>query len=285
MKKLELEQNSQEWLDARKQYRTASEAAIVLGISPFTSIKNFKLMKAGLKKQFYSKAMQRGHELEDQVRQHASAHFGKDFKDECWVNGGYMASLDGIDGDMIVEIKVSDHTYNAIKDDDNIPEYYEVQILQQLHCSGAKVGYLYAYSPKKDAYICSTPVELSDRPNFIQELEEAWAKFDAMPVPDGDIDLSDDGSVLKLFKQYELLKHQADDIKAEMDAIKEKLVEKSPDRTIAAQGYKLVRKDGAVSYDYKKAAGDAKIDLTPYQKQGKPSWSVTLPKAPFASED
>ncbi len=106
MEQLHLEQNSQEWLDARKQYRTASEAAIVLGISPFTSVADFKLIKAGVKQQYYSAAMQQGHDLEDRVRQLSNRHFGLDFKDECWVNGRYMASLDGIDGDTLGELKV-----------------------------------------------------------------------------------------------------------------------------------------------------------------------------------
>ena len=61
MEQLHLEQNSQEWLDARKKYRTASEAAIVLGISPFTSVDDFKLIKAGVKQQYYSAAMKQGH--------------------------------------------------------------------------------------------------------------------------------------------------------------------------------------------------------------------------------
>jgi len=279
MKQLHLQQNTQEWLDARANYRTASEAAIVMGLSPFTSINDFKLIKAGLKKQFYSKAMKLGHDLEDQVRQHASDHFGKNFKDECWAVGRYMASLDGIDGDTLVEIKVSDHTYNALKNG-TVPEYYEVQILQQLYCSPATKGYLYAYSPKEDKYICSYPIELDDRPTFPAELDLAWHMFDNMPVPEV-ADLSADGAVVNLFKQYEDLKHQAEDLKAQMDDIKEELIELSKGHTMTASGYKLSKSKPRVTYDYKKAATDAKVDLDAYKKEGEGSWSITLPKNPF----
>ena len=72
MKQLKLMQNTPEWLEARKKYRTASEAAIVLGISPFTTVEKFKSIKAGLVKQYYSKAMEQGHIQEDQIRQAAS---------------------------------------------------------------------------------------------------------------------------------------------------------------------------------------------------------------------
>ena len=39
MQKLDLAPNTPEWLEARKKYRTASEAPIVCGISPFTGFR------------------------------------------------------------------------------------------------------------------------------------------------------------------------------------------------------------------------------------------------------
>jgi len=154
MKQLHLEQNSQEWLDARKKYRTASEAAIVMGISPFTTPDNFKLIKAGVKKQYYSAAMKQGHDLEDLVREYAGDYFARDFKDECWANGDYMASLDGIAGDILVELKVSDRTYRDLKDGIT-PDYYYAQVQQQLYCSPATYGYIVAYSPKANDFAVS----------------------------------------------------------------------------------------------------------------------------------
>ena len=278
MKKLNLEQNSPEWLEARKQYRTASEAAIVLGISPFQTPENFKLIKAGLKKQYYSKAMQQGHELEDKVRQLANEHFNLTFVDQCWVNGDYMASLDGIDGETLVELKVSDRTYNDIKNGIT-PEYYEVQVQQQLYCSPAEVGYIVAYSPKADAIMISHPIY--PRSDFLPALEEAWAKFDAMPIPEEAIDLSDDGSVVNLFIEYSSLKAKAEEMLRRAETVKAKLIERAPAQGLTAQGYKLVQRKGSVTYDYKKAAADAGLELDPYRKEGKPSWTLSVPKSPF----
>ena len=69
MIKHDVKPNTPEWLELRTQYRTASEAAIVMGISPFTTPLKFKMIKEGLAKQYYSKAMQDGHRLEDQVQE------------------------------------------------------------------------------------------------------------------------------------------------------------------------------------------------------------------------
>ena len=270
MEQLDVQVNTDQWLEARKRYHTASEASIVLGISPFTTIENFKLIKAGLKTQFYSKAMQLGHELEEQVRQHANDHFDLEFKEEVWVNGEFLASLDGIDGDILVEIKVSDYSYNELAGGE-VPANYYSQIQQQLHCSPATKGYLYVYSPKKDKYIVSHEIE--EDPKFMATVAAAWVAFDA----------SDNGEVVKLFKDYELLKSEADRIKDDMDEIKKALISRANDKGLQAGKYKLTARAGAKSYNYKQAATDAKLDLTPYEKIGAASYTVTLPKSPFAS--
>jgi len=277
MKKLDLQPNTDEWLEVRKKYRTASEAPIVLGISPFTTPEAFKLIKAGLKKQYYSKAMQLGHELEDKSRQWANERFGKDFKEEIWVNGDYLASLDGIDDGTVLEIKTSDITYNKLKDG-IIEEHYHAQIQQQLHCCGGVVAYLVAYGPKADDFAISEPI--FPAPHYIEEIAKAWEKFDAMPVPE-QIDFSDNGEVVTLFQSYQTLKETADNIKEQMDEIKQQLIAKAQDHSIEAQGYKLTKSKPRTSYDYSKACKDAKLDMEQYKKVGDPSWSIKMAPNPF----
>lgn len=277
MEQLHLEQNSQEWLDARKQYRTASEAAIVLGISPFTSVADFKLIKAGVKQQYYSAAMQQGHDLEDRVRQLSNRHFGLDFKDECWVNGSYMASLDGIDGDTLVELKVSDRTYRDLKDG-IMPAYYHAQVQQQLYCSPAEVGYIVAYSPKADEIAISARIELDYA--VIDKIEAAWEAFDAMEVPEV-ADMSNNGAVMELFQRYAKIKAETERAKDEMDEIKKGLIEHSSDKSLTAGDFKLTKGKPRVTYDYKKAATKASVDLEQYRKESEGTWTISVPKNPF----
>lgn len=277
MEQLHLEQNSQEWLDARKKYRTASEAAIVLGISPFTSIADFKLIKAGVKQQYYSAAMKQGHDLEYRVRQLSNRHFGLDFKDECWVNADYMASLDGIDGDTLVELKVSDRTYRDLKDGIT-PEYYYAQVQQQLFCSPAEIGYIVAYSPKEDDIAVSERIELDW--TFMQRVAEAWERFDEMDVPEV-ADLSNNGAVMELFQRYAKLKAEVERAKDEMDEIKKGLIEHSSDKSLTAGDFKLTKGKPRVTYDYKKAASKSGVDLEQYRKESEGAWTISVPKNPF----
>jgi putative phage-type endonuclease len=289
--KIDLKQNTPEWLEARKQYRTASEAAIVCGVSPFTTVEKFKLIKAGLKKQYYSKAMQQGHELEDKVRQWASDRFDTELEEACFVRGKYMASLDAycptvcIEGapdiGVVVEIKVSRHTYDALKAGE-VPEYYWLQIQQQLYCSQQEFGYLVAYNPKLDDYAISEPIHYE--PSAIERIEKAWEAFDGMPMPEI-ADCSDNGAVMALFGEYAALKQEADHIKSKMDEIKAALIEQSNGLSLEADGYKLTRGKPRVTYDYRKACKDSGVDLEQYKKEGEPSWTLTVPKNQFGVID
>lgn len=278
MKQLDVAPNSQEWLEARKAYHTASEAAIVLGISPWTKPEKFKQIRAGLAKQFYNTAMKRGHDTEAQIRDWANKKLGKTFKEEVWVHGEYLASLDGIDGDVLVEIKCSDHTYNDLENG-VIPKYYWYQVQQQLHCSPATTAYLVAYSPKKDAYNISEVIPQDT--TAMEDVAEAWVAFDAMPMPEGPLDLSEDGKVQALFTAYAECKAVADSTKLAMDDIKDSLIALAQDRSVIAGSFKLTKKVGVTRYDYKKAAADAKVDLESYKSVGNPTYSISLPANPF----
>lgn len=278
MQQLDLLPNTDAWLEARKNYRTASEAAIVMGISPWTSINDFLLIRAGKKKQYYSKAMKRGHDTEEQIRQWANKLLGLELREEIWTNGKYLASLDGIDDNTIVEIKTSDYTYEDLQDG-IIPEYYMCQIQQQLYCSGADVAYLAAYSPTKDAYAISDPIEFDKEIMF--KIEDAWIEFDKLPTPEGPTIADGDGEIVDLFLDYEGLKYQAEEIKAKMDAVKNKLIKRANDNNLVANGYKLTKSKPRMTIDYKKAAMDAKLELETYTKAGASSWSISIPKNPF----
>lgn len=282
MQKHDVEPNSPQWLELRKNYRTASEAAIVCGVSPFTTPEKFKLIKAGLVRQYYSKAMSDGHRLEDLSREWANEKFGRGFKEECWTNGDYLASLDGIDGTTLIEIKTSAFTYNHLVSG-HVEEHYWLQIQQQLFCSPAEVGYLVAYNPKTEQFAMSDPIEPD--PGAMTRIEAAWEAFDAMPTPEGDLDLSDNLDLLVLFERYNTLKMEADRIADEMGAVKAQILTFSPERSVTCNGHKIIYKKGASRVDYKAAAASAGVDLDPFKKEGPPSYALKLAPAPFEAEE
>lgn len=212
-------QGSAAWLETRKKFRNASETADVMGVG-FNTPNKLKRIKAGLDEVFVNAAMRKGAALEQRVREWAEDHFGTMLSPTVWENGHYRASLDAIsfDNKLLAELKVSHFTYEMVKRGD-IPEKYMYQILHQMHCSPAEVGYLVAYSPEADDYAVSDPVKFDEK--VWKLVDKAWDAFDKMPIPDIEYKQIVDREFLALEKKrakaYNLKRKYEDELK-ELDA-------------------------------------------------------------------
>jgi putative phage-type endonuclease len=145
-----LVQGSAEWHDHRRKCRNASETAIVLGLSPWTTPYQLWQLKLGLVQQVVSPAMQRGTELEAVARAAYERQTGRVMQPLMVVDGEYSASLDGMTfgGERIVEIKAPfkgrDSTLWKTVDAGRLPEHYHVQVQHQLLVTGAAIADVYS---------------------------------------------------------------------------------------------------------------------------------------------
>lgn len=148
MKILKLQQNTPEWDAFRSQHFNASEAAIMLGISPF--MKRDELLKEkafGITKEYddYTKKIfENGHKFENLYRNNLAENI---VGDELFPAVGLSeehenlaASFDGITllNDVIFEHKTLNNKLENITNIDEVPEHYKAQMEQQLLVSGAK---------------------------------------------------------------------------------------------------------------------------------------------------
>ncbi|WP_067177040.1 lambda-exonuclease family protein [Sulfurospirillum sp. UCH001] len=276
MERLLLEQGSQEWHDLRAKYhRTASRTPIVLGLSPFQKKDNLaRELKFGIKP-YYNNAMKRGNELEPYVRELANKYFNDIFEPAVGINADFLASLDGInfDADTIIEIKVSEHTYNEVKNG-RIPEHYKAQMLHQLYVFEAKKAYLVAYSEKNDEIAVSDAV--LDDPVWFWNMLTSWKEFENFMSTyelEEEIEHTD--------TEWEMLACKLKDIsdrKKELEAeeaeYKEALL--SMANGVKSKGFGVsVYPTKKKSVDYKTLLAENKIDATPYTKESI-SWSVKV---------
>jgi putative phage-type endonuclease len=272
-------QGSEEWKELRKQYRTASEAAVVLGLSPFQKPKDLKMVKAGTKEVFYSKSMRLGNELEPVARKKAEDLLGEPFEPQVWVRGKYLASLDGIsfDGKTIIEIKVSKHTFDEVVEG-RVLEHYVAQVRQQAYCCGAEAAFLVSMHPET-LDVAITQVGWTGRESdFVSQLDAAWDSFDEMDVPE-EIDMNDSSEWCALADQYREARLARDQADAKLKEVKERMVDKAGGNA-SGHGVKLYHVAGRKSVAYAKAlkkfAPDA--DLSEFETVGEPSWSVRIEK-------
>lgn len=104
---VQLVQGSPEWHAHRANYRNASETAIVLGESPWTTPYQFWELRTGRKSPTVNAAMARGTAMEPLARLAYEELTGHVMQPLVLVDGDYSASLDGLTfgGELLLEIK------------------------------------------------------------------------------------------------------------------------------------------------------------------------------------
>lgn len=148
MKTLNIKQNTPEWEAFRSQHFNASEAPIMLGVSPF--MKRDELLKEkafGITKEYteyQQKIFAYGHKVENLYRNNIAENIvGGELFPAVAVSENYpklAASFDGITllNDIIFEHKTLNSKLENITNINEVPEHYKVQMEQQLLVSGAK---------------------------------------------------------------------------------------------------------------------------------------------------
>lgn len=261
----DIEQGSNEWHKLRSEnYKTASRTPAVLEISPFS---NKEKLAQEIKfdiKPFYSKAMQLGNELEDKVRELANVHLEDIFMPTVGIRDGFLASLDGINfsEDTIIEIKVSDKTFEDVEKG-IIPNHYYAQIQHQMMVfSSVEKAFLVAYSPTKDEIIVSEAITSDEE--FHKTICNEWSKFDEfmktyeMPVKN---EINDSEAVVLALELFEI-NEQKKALEVREKAIKEELLKVATGEKTMIGNLTISKQKGAKKIDYVKLINDKQVDVS-----------------------
>jgi putative phage-type endonuclease len=133
-------QGSQEWLDWRRSGIGASEAPVIMGVSPYATIEQLWLRKLGrLPEQLENPGMILGRSYEPTIRRKYEEFNDIDVFPTCVRHSQYpflIASLDGLspDGKTILEAKYLNRADFAIVRSKQIPAHHYPQLQHQLMC-------------------------------------------------------------------------------------------------------------------------------------------------------
>ena len=173
-----LSQNTDAWLELRKRKIGASDAPVIMNVSPWKTPYKLWTQKVGINNEdFVTRAMQEGIDKEQEAREEFIRQTNIDVSPkvcfhECfdWM----MASLDGIDKEEkhIVEIKNAGATDHSVALDGRIPEKYYPQIQHQLEVTGLDMAYYFSYRLGKGVI-----VEVGRDDKFISEMLAEEKKF------------------------------------------------------------------------------------------------------------
>jgi len=184
MKTLNLTQGSAEWLQARRQHHTASEASAMMGMSKYQSRSELLRAKAtGIAEEVSGhtqRLFDRGHETEALARAIAEEIIGEELYPATVTDdeGYLLASLDGMTmmGDVIWEHKLANADLIADVLAGRCPECHFWQVTQALHITKAeKCLFMVSDGTKENCH--HVWVTLGE--NYSRDLVSGWKQFDA----------------------------------------------------------------------------------------------------------
>lgn len=133
---------SDSWHQWRLKGLGSSDAPIVMGVSPWMTMHALWELKVGLKSRETQSnwAMQRGHQLEPKARAIYELYTGTEMPPCNLEHPEYpflRASLDGYDGQAVIEIKCPKAADHLLAVGNMVPPKYMPQVQHQLFVSGA----------------------------------------------------------------------------------------------------------------------------------------------------
>jgi putative phage-type endonuclease len=149
---VDLRQGSPAWLRWRLGGLGGSDAAAILGVSPYKSARRLWQERTGaVAREEQTFAMRRGIRLEPVARRLYQEQSGHDLRPACCQHDHHAwlrASLDGLDlwGERLCEIKCPNVDSHRAALNGDIPEDHLVQIQHQLAVTGAAVCDYVSYS-------------------------------------------------------------------------------------------------------------------------------------------
>ncbi len=154
-----LVQQSEEWLNFRKSKIGASDAPIIMGVSPWKTAHELWMEKMSCENTVISNSsMERGIELEPIARDLFENLLSVKVEPRVKIHPKYewmIASLDGIDDDqkIMVEIKCPNKRDHKLAEEGKIPDKYYPQLQHQLEVCQLDMGYYFSFNGKNTALV------------------------------------------------------------------------------------------------------------------------------------
>ena len=149
--RLDFDQSTDEWLSWRRGGIGASDAPVVMGLSPWQKDNELLLLKTGQQAERPANgAMQRGKRLEPMARLAYVRHTGIDVAPVCVQSREHpwmRASLDGLsaDGRVVLEIKCPGEKDHRLAASGGVPEKYYPQLQHILAVTGLEEIYYWSF--------------------------------------------------------------------------------------------------------------------------------------------
>lgn len=291
MKILNLEQNTNEWLELRRTHIGASDCPIIMDKSPFKGPSTLWREKVFGQESYVSKAMKRGSELENDSLMEYNLINGTSFSPTVAINEDLpwqLASFDGweINRDYTLEIKVpGDNSFDSIQAG-KFPEYWEWQAQHQMSVSGLSRVVFFVYSQDRDPLTI-----IVDRDeDKIKQLIEKETKFYSCMVEfeEPECGANETQYTVREDEEWKRLaqeRFEIDEAKKELAARdaanRQAFIDLGNGVPCKGFGVTLSVQKGRNMVDYNAIPEIKCVDLSAYTRRGEPSWKLSLSRKEF----
>lgn len=282
MKILDIQQNTPEWEELRRSKIGASDCPIIMKKSPFK--KPFTLWEEKVlgKKGHTSRAMQHGHDTEDEARRYISELHGKEYvsivaqnDDVEWM----IASLDGYCDGSLIEIKCpGDKAWEDFVQG-KIPEHYLWQVQHQLAVTDLDKCTLIAFKADSRQKVIETTIHRDESMivDLIKEEEVFWKSMITFNPPESgeeDFEIRKDGDWVDAASAWIKAKKDLEEAEELEKICREGLLFLSGDKSCKGGGIRVSKIFAKGAVDYSKIEALKSIDLEPYRKPSTMRWRV-----------
>lgn len=178
----DLVQGSPEWEAFRFKYHGASEAAAMLGLSPYMKRNELLHMKKTAMPKEFSRFVQerildRGHEVEALARPLVEEDLGEDLYPVTCSLGKESASLDGITmgNDIAFEHKQWNEELAALVRQGKVPDHHMPQCQQIAMVTGVSRVRFTVSDGTRDRFVWT---DVTPDPVWFERIRDGWAQFD-----------------------------------------------------------------------------------------------------------
>lgn len=267
---MKVEIGSKEWLNLRRKYITATDAACIMLLNPYeTALDRYNAKINGTIKE-RNAAMQRGLDLEPLALLTFEQHTGYMVKPEWRVHHDIKwmaATFDGISEEGIaVEIKCPGEKDHLISCEGKVPDHYMPQLQHQMKV--AEIDFMYYFSYRPEHKISFNLIRVDADRDFQDKMLGAEKAFyeclvnKRPPSPcSRDIVLRENRSFLRAEAELHSIRMRKKKLEEDEIIIKQALIDQCQGQ--ASKGYKLkicpIEIEGRI--DYEKALADYQIKL------------------------
>jgi putative phage-type endonuclease len=275
-----IEQNTQEWLEMRKNHIGASDAPIVMGISPYKTPYRLWQEKLGIiEPEPENVAQAEGKRKEPIARKVLEEELQMPLfpkvlthRQRSWM----MASLDAISFDerTVAEIKCPGKEDHEIAVCGHVPEKYFPQLQHQIEVCELDYAYYFSFDGGKGVV-----VKVFRDEKYIKEMIAAEEKFfacvqnfDAPPLTNRDYqiqNMSEWASLAMRWKELESLDQEKEEIRKQLIAL-------CNGQSSMGDGIKVAKCLRKGNVDYSKIPELQGLDLDVYRKKSSEYWRVMV---------